>query len=82
MPIAAGVEFLEEPLAVFGLLLMSGALVAGLAQRSFLSLTAAFVVAGFILGPDGSRCSTSIRRRASSKASRWSHWCSSCSATG
>jgi sodium/hydrogen antiporter len=52
-PIAAGVEFLEEPLAVFGLLLMAGALVAGLAQRSFLSLTAAFVVAGFILGDGG-----------------------------
>jgi sodium/hydrogen antiporter len=52
-PIAAGVEFLEEPLAVFGLLLMAGALVAGLAQRSFLSLTAAFVVAGFILGEGG-----------------------------
>jgi NhaP-type Na+/H+ or K+/H+ antiporter len=53
VPIAAGVEFLEEPLAVFGLLLMAGALVAGLAQRSMLSLTAAFVVAGFILGDGG-----------------------------
>jgi NhaP-type Na+/H+ or K+/H+ antiporter len=52
-PIAAGVDFLEEPVAVFGLLLMAGALVAGLAQRSFLSLTAAFVVAGFILGDGG-----------------------------
>jgi sodium/hydrogen antiporter len=52
-PIAAGVEFLEEPLAVFGALLMVGALVAGLARRSFLSLTAAFVVAGFILGDGG-----------------------------
>jgi NhaP-type Na+/H+ or K+/H+ antiporter len=52
-PIAAGVEFLEEPLAVFGLLLMFGALVSGLAQRSFLSLTAAFVVAGFLLGEGG-----------------------------
>ena len=52
-PIAAGVDFLEEPVAVFGLLLMAGALVAGLARRSFLSLAAAFVVAGFILGQDG-----------------------------
>jgi sodium/hydrogen antiporter len=52
-PIAAGVEFLEEPLAVFGLLLMFGALVSGLARRSFLSLTAAFVVAGFLLGEGG-----------------------------
>ena len=52
-PVAAGVEFLEEPLAVFGVLLMLGALVAGLARRSFLSLTAAFVVAGFLLGEGG-----------------------------
>ena len=52
-PIAAGVDFLEEPVAVFGLLLMAGALVAGVARRSFLSLTAAFVVAGFILGQGG-----------------------------
>jgi NhaP-type Na+/H+ or K+/H+ antiporter len=49
-PLAAGVEFLDEPLAVFGGLLMLGALVAGLARRSILSLTAAFVVAGFALG--------------------------------
>ena len=52
-PIAAGVEFLEEPLAVFGLLLVFGAVVSGLARRSFLSLTAAFVVAGFLLGKGG-----------------------------
>jgi sodium/hydrogen antiporter len=52
-PFAAGVDFLEEPVAVFGLLLMAGALVAGLARRSFLSLTAAFVIAGFILGDGG-----------------------------
>jgi NhaP-type Na+/H+ or K+/H+ antiporter len=49
-PIAAGIDFLEEPVAVFGVLLMAGALVAGLARRSFLSLAAGFVVAGFILG--------------------------------
>jgi sodium/hydrogen antiporter len=52
-PLAAGVGFLEEPLLVFGLLLMAGALVAGIARRSFLSLTAAFVVAGFLLGEGG-----------------------------
>ena len=52
-PLAAGVDFLEEPLAVFGLLLVGGALVSGLARRSFLSLTAAFVVAGFLLGDGG-----------------------------
>jgi sodium/hydrogen antiporter len=52
-PLAAGVDFLEEPLAVFGVLLMLGALVSGIARRSFLSLTAAFVVAGFLLGEGG-----------------------------
>jgi NhaP-type Na+/H+ or K+/H+ antiporter len=52
-PLAADVDFLREPLAVFGLLLVGGALVSGLARRSFLSLTAAFVVAGFLLGQGG-----------------------------
>jgi sodium/hydrogen antiporter len=52
-PLAAGVDFLEEPLAAFGVLLMLGALVSGIAKRSFLSLTAAFVVAGFLLGKEG-----------------------------
>jgi NhaP-type Na+/H+ or K+/H+ antiporter len=52
-PFAAGVDFLEEPVAIFGVLLMAGALVAGLARRSFLSLTAGFVVAGFLLGQGG-----------------------------
>jgi sodium/hydrogen antiporter len=52
VPLAA-VDFLEAPLAVFGVLLVGGALVAGLARRSFLSLTAAFVVAGFLLGRGG-----------------------------
>ncbi len=52
-PVAAGVDFLQEPAAVFGVLLMAGALFAGLAKRSFLSLTAAFVVAGFVLGEGG-----------------------------
>jgi sodium/hydrogen antiporter len=53
VPVAAAVEFLQEPAAVFGALLMAGALVAGVARRSFLSLTAAFVVAGFLLGQGG-----------------------------
>jgi NhaP-type Na+/H+ or K+/H+ antiporter len=52
-PIAAGVEFLDAPLAVFGVLLVAGALVSGLAKRSLLSLTAAFVVAGFLVGEGG-----------------------------
>jgi sodium/hydrogen antiporter len=52
-PFAAGVEYLEAPLTVFGLLLVAGALVAGVARRSFLSLTAAFVIAGFLLGKGG-----------------------------
>ena len=52
-PFAAGVEFLDAPLAVFGLLLVAGALVSGIAGRTFLSLTAGFVVAGFVLGEGG-----------------------------
>jgi NhaP-type Na+/H+ or K+/H+ antiporter len=38
---------------VLGALLVLGALIAGLARRSFLSLTAVFVVAGFVLGDGG-----------------------------
>jgi NhaP-type Na+/H+ or K+/H+ antiporter len=38
---------------VFGALLVGGALVSGLAHRSFLSLAALFVVAGFVLGRGG-----------------------------
>jgi sodium/hydrogen antiporter len=53
VPVAAAVEFLQEPAAVFGAMLMGGALVAGLARRSLLSLTAVFVVAGFALGQGG-----------------------------
>ena len=52
-PLAAGVDYLEAPLTVFGVLLVAGALVAGIARRSFLSLTAAFVAMGFILGEGG-----------------------------
>jgi NhaP-type Na+/H+ or K+/H+ antiporter len=53
VPFAAGIGFLETPLFAFGVLLAAGALVAGLARRSLLSLTAAFVVAGFLLGRGG-----------------------------
>src|SRR3954471_12710186 len=44
---------LEAPLTVLGLLLIGGALLSGLAKRSFLSLTALFVLAGFALGKGG-----------------------------
>jgi sodium/hydrogen antiporter len=49
-PVAAGVEFLEAPLAAFGVMLLVGGLISGLAGRSFLSLAAVFVLAGFALG--------------------------------
>ena len=44
---------LDDVLLVFGGLLMVGALISGLARRSFLSLTALFVLAGFVLGEGG-----------------------------
>ena len=40
-------------MVVLGLLLVAGALISGIARRSFLSLTAVFVVAGFVLGAGG-----------------------------
>ena len=43
----------EKSLLVLGLLLMVGALLSALAHRTFLSLTAVFVVAGFALGEGG-----------------------------
>jgi NhaP-type Na+/H+ or K+/H+ antiporter len=43
----------DESVVVLGLLLMGGALVAGIARRSILSLTAVFVAAGFVLGEGG-----------------------------
>jgi NhaP-type Na+/H+ or K+/H+ antiporter len=43
----------ETAATVLGALLVGGALLAGLARRSFLSLTAVFVVVGFLLGSDG-----------------------------
>ena len=63
-------EFLEAPLAVFGVLLVAGALVSGLAGRSFISLAAGFVLAGFVLGEGAARPSTSTPRRGSCRASR------------
>jgi NhaP-type Na+/H+ or K+/H+ antiporter len=52
-PVAAGVDFLEEPAAVFGGMLMLGALLSGVARRTFLSLAPVFVAAGFLLGDGG-----------------------------
>jgi NhaP-type Na+/H+ or K+/H+ antiporter len=43
----------QSAVLVLGALLVVGALLAGIARRSFLSLTAVFVVAGFLLGRDG-----------------------------
>jgi NhaP-type Na+/H+ or K+/H+ antiporter len=43
----------EASALAFGGLLIAGALLSGLAHRSFLSLTALFVVAGFLLGDGG-----------------------------
>ncbi len=43
----------ETTLIVLGLLLVAGALASGLARRSFLSLTAVFVLVGFALGEGG-----------------------------
>jgi sodium/hydrogen antiporter len=48
--------------AVLGALLIAGALISGLASRSFLSLTALFVLAGFVLG-DGALHWVSFRAR-------------------
>jgi NhaP-type Na+/H+ or K+/H+ antiporter len=52
MPALATSSFDTTVLALGGLLVL-GALLAGLAHRSFLSLTAVFVVAGFALGRGG-----------------------------
>jgi NhaP-type Na+/H+ or K+/H+ antiporter len=43
----------EQSITVLGLLLVLGGLVSGVARRSFLSLTAVFVVAGLVLGEGG-----------------------------
>jgi NhaP-type Na+/H+ or K+/H+ antiporter len=43
----------DDAALAFGVLLVLGALASALAKRSFLSLTAVFVVAGFVLGDGG-----------------------------
>ena len=50
---AAATEKFDHSALVIGALLVLGALLAGLAHRSFLSLTAVFVIAGFVLGNGG-----------------------------
>src|SRR4051795_1387771 len=53
MATMAAAGALDTPLAVLGGMLMVGGLLAGLARRSFISLAAVFVVAGFVLGEGG-----------------------------
>jgi NhaP-type Na+/H+ or K+/H+ antiporter len=50
---SGGTETFDTAVLVFGALLMFGALLSGLARRSFLSLTALFVLCGFALGDGG-----------------------------
>ncbi|MGI8413208.1 MAG: cation:proton antiporter [Solirubrobacteraceae bacterium] len=52
-PGTAGAGHFDTVVAVFGALLIVGALISGLARRSILSLAAVFVVAGFALGHGG-----------------------------
>jgi NhaP-type Na+/H+ or K+/H+ antiporter len=49
----AGGGGFDDVVLILGALLMLGALASGLARRSFLSLTALFVLAGFALGQGG-----------------------------
>ena len=68
-PLFAIADF-DEVTLILGVLLMAGALASGLVDRSFLSLTAAFVLAGFLLGEGGARaCSRSTR--AASSCTTW-----------
>jgi NhaP-type Na+/H+ or K+/H+ antiporter len=53
VPPLLSTSIIDEELFIFGLALVGGALLAGLARRSFLSLTAVFVLAGFALGEGG-----------------------------
>jgi sodium/hydrogen antiporter len=54
LPLAVGeLDELNPSLLVLGALLVAGALISGIAHRSFLSLTALFVLAGFALGEGG-----------------------------
>jgi sodium/hydrogen antiporter len=50
---SGGHESFDIAVLVLGALLMGGALLSGLARRSFLSLTALFVLCGFALGEGG-----------------------------
>ena len=50
---ATGAGEFDTVVLVFGLLLMVGALLSGIARRSFLSLTALFVLTGFAIGEGG-----------------------------
>ena len=50
---AAARPDLPDAVLVLGALLMAGAVLSGVARRSFLSLTAVFVLAGFALGKGG-----------------------------
>ena len=50
---ATGAGGFDTVVLVFGLLLMVGALLSGIARRSFLSLTALFVLTGFAIGEGG-----------------------------
>src|SRR5215831_4745841 len=49
--IAADTHSFDVSLLVLGATLVGGALLSGIARRSFLSLTALFVLVGFLLGP-------------------------------
>src|SRR3954452_17754584 len=51
--VPAGGGGFDDAVLIFGALLILGALASGLARRSFLSLTALFVLAGFALGQGG-----------------------------
>ena len=50
---SGGTDSLDVAMLAFGALLMGGALVSGLVRRSFLSMTALFVLVGFALGEGG-----------------------------
>ena len=53
MLVPAAASDFQVSLLVFGCLLIGGALLSGIAHRSALSLTALFVLAGFVLGEGG-----------------------------
>jgi NhaP-type Na+/H+ or K+/H+ antiporter len=54
LPLGAGLgQQFDDTVLVLGGLLVGGALLSGLARRSVLSLTAVFVLAGFVLGEGG-----------------------------